>query len=260
MNIKEYYRPHSLEEAYGLLQEKKGVVIGGGAFLNLGSREIEAAIDLSELSLNYIEEKDGYIRIGAMTTLREMETSELLKDSFNGILSKTAGVVMGVQVRNVVTIGGCVIGRYGFSDLITALLALDAQVKLYKHGCMSLEEFLENKISGDILTGLIIEKKDKKAAYTNVRNTATDFSILNAAVSRCGSSISICAGARPGIAKKANKASEFVSVSTLNEENAVKAGQIAADELEFGSDLRGSALYRKELCKVLVKRCIMEVL
>lgn len=260
MNIKEYFKPASIEEAYRILQDKKGTVIGGGVFLHLGKREIDAAIDLSELNLDYICEQDGYIRIGAYATLSKVVSSDVLKQSFDGILPKTAGIIMGVQIRNMVTVGGCAAGKYGFSDLITSLLAVDAQVELYKHGAMSLGEYLGSRISDDILTAVIIKKENGKAAYSNLRNTSTDFSILNAAVSRIGNNFRICVGARPSTAKLACKASEFMKDAELTEESAKKAGEIAAEELEFGSDLRGSSAYRKELCKTLVMRSIMEVL
>jgi CO/xanthine dehydrogenase FAD-binding subunit len=259
MNIREYFKPASIEEAYRLLQDKKGTIIGGGVFLHLGKRDIDAAIDLTELKLDFICEKNGYIRIGAYATLSEVENSELLKQNFSGILSKTAGIIMGVQIRNIATIGGCVCGKYGFSDLLTSLLALDAQVELYKHGSMSLEKYLESKTSGDILMAVVVKKEDIEAAYSNLRNTSTDFSILNTAVSKMGKSFRICVGARPSTAVLAHKAAEFMEGAELTEENAIKAGEIAAEELEFGCDLRGSSSYRKELCKALVMRCIMEV-
>lgn len=259
MNIKEYFKPSHLDEAYELLQQKKGVIIGGGAFLHLGKRDIEAAVDISGLGLDYIKEDGGYIRIGAMATLREIENSSLLQQKFDGILSKTAAIIMGVQIRNMATIGGCVAGKYAFSDLLTSLLALDAEVILYKNGTMSLEKFMGEKIAKDLLVEIIIKDEKKKASYKNVRNTSTDFSILNAAAANCGSSIRIIVGARPGVAMVAAKASEYISKASLNEESAIYASEIASQELEFGSDLRGSAEYRKEICKALVKRCIMEV-
>jgi probable selenate reductase FAD-binding subunit len=260
LNIKEYFKPSHLDEAYELLQQKKGVVIGGGAFLHLGKRDIDAVVDISGLGLDYINEDGGFIHIGAMATLREIEESGLLKQRFDGILPKTAAIIMGVQIRNMATIGGCASGRYGFSDILTSLLALDAEVKLYKNGIMSLEQFIESKIAGDILVEIIIKDDVQKAAYKNVRNTATDFSILNAAAVKDGNDIRIVVGSRPGAAAISKGASEYISKVSLDEENAVKASEIAAGELDFGTDLRGSAEYRKELCKVLVKRCLMEVI
>lgn len=38
--------------------------------------------------------------------------------------------IVGVQFRNLATVGGSLWGRFGFSDVLTLLLALDAQVEL----------------------------------------------------------------------------------------------------------------------------------
>lgn len=259
MIIKEYYKPSSLDEAYKLVQDKNGVVIGGGAFLHLGRREIDAAVDISLLGLDYIKAGSGRIEIGSMTTLRDIETNNLLKQAFDGILSKTASVVMGVQIRNMATIGGCVCGKYGFSDILTSLLALDAHVKLYKNGIMSPESFMGNKLDGDILTAIVISNDEKRAAYRCLRNTSTDFSILNAAVSKTGNKYRICVGARPFAAELAKGASDFLCGADVNDESIIKAAEITSNELEFGSDIRGSGEYRKKLCKALVSRCILEV-
>lgn len=260
LNIKKYLRPLNIDEAYGLLQSKNAVIIGGGAFLNLGNREVETAIDLSKLNLNFIEEKNGEFLIGAMTTLRKLETSSFAKENFDGVITKTLSCIMGVQLRNTATIGGSVYGRYGFSDIITTFLALDAEVELCNGGKMSLEKFLEEKIDRDILLKISIKKDNRKAAYINMRNSSADFSLINVAVAMKDNRFRICVGARPKRAKVAYEAMSFINSSEVNEETALRAGEIASTTLQFGGDIRASAEYRKELCKALVKRAIMEVI
>lgn len=261
MDIKEYIRPSSLGEAYESLTKKEGaVVIGGGGYLRLGTKDIEVAVDISNINLNFVNERKDLIEIGAMTTLREVEVNPAIKQSFNDILCEAVKPILGVQMRNIFTIGGSVYGRYGFSDVITALLALDTYVELYKRGRMALEDFLNNEDNEkDILTKIVI-LKNRKGSFQSIRNTSTDFAMLNAAVSKCGNNFKIAIGARPGIAKLSKKAMEYLSAAELNEENAVRAGEIAADSLEFGSNIRGSAEYRREVCKALVKRGILEVI
>lgn len=124
--IKDYIRPKSLEEAYELLSSNKNSrILGGGAFLRLGSKCINTAIDLCDLDLNYIKETDEGIEIGAMTTFRDLEKSQILKEYFGNLLADALKGIVGVQFRNYVTVGASVYSKYGFSDLITALLALD---------------------------------------------------------------------------------------------------------------------------------------
>ncbi len=262
-------QPDTLEEAYKtLISKRNNTVLGGSAFLRLSSKRISTAIDLSKLNLNYIEEKNNYIEIGAMTTFRELETNPLLTSYFKGILPKAIANIIGVQFRNVVTVGATVYSKYGFSDLITALMVLDTEVELYHGGRMRLEEFLDKPYQKDILTKLYIKKDERKAVYQNFRNSVSDYPILNVAISSSVNQINqwlIVVGARPLKAKVAHKASQELSSrelskSSLSIEDFEYVTELAAEELSFGTNMRGSADYRKAICKVLVKRGIMEVL
>lgn len=259
MKIKNYYIPDSIDEAYKIMEKEEGVIIGGGAFLHLGKRNINSAIDIGKLGLDFIKENEESIEIGAAVTLREIEKSDLLHKYYNDILSKTVSCIMGVQIRNVATIGGTIAGKYGFSDFLTSLLALNAQVVLYKKGRISLEEYLNENIEKDILLRAEIKKADINAKYLNLKNTSTDFSILNAAVVNKDGKCRIAIGARPGAAKLCYKAMEYIDREGINGESALKAGEIASEELKFGSDIKSSAGYRKELCQILVKRALLEV-
>jgi CO/xanthine dehydrogenase FAD-binding subunit len=259
LNIKEYIKPSHIDEAYELCS-KGAVAIGGGAFLHLGKQVIGQAIDLSGLGLDYINESDSHVEIGAMTTLRDIETSSIMKQNFKGVLPKTAASIMGIQVRNVATIGGAIYGKYGFSDIITTLLALDAQVELYLGGCMGLDHYLNSSIDKDIILKILIKKNISSAVFACEKKTHTDFSILNMAAALVEGQLRLCVGARPGRAKLSKGAMYFLKPIG----SAAAAGEtlsiLVAEELQFGSDIRGSAEYRRELCKAMVKKCVMEVL
>lgn len=259
--IHDLVQPDTIEEAYGVLtNNKSSTILGGCAFLRLGSQRINTAIDLSKLNLNYIKELDEHIEIGAMATFRDVETNPVLNKFFNRVLPESVSHIMGVQFRNTATVGATVFSKYGFSDLITPLLALDTEVELYKDGRMPLEEFLDKPHEKDILTRILIKKNKRKAVYNNLRNSATDYPILNVAVSNWHDQWCIVAGARPQRAKIANEASAELSKGNLSLENIDHAANMAAEELSFGTNMRGTAEYRKAMCKVLVKRAITEVL
>lgn len=258
--LMELVQPTSLEEAYEILTKRKNnIVIGGSAFLRMGKKRIGTGIDLSALNLNLIEESSDYIEIGAMVTLRDLEVSPILNKYFDGVLPKSVRDIIGVQFRNVVTVGGSVFSRYGFSDLIVGLLALETEVELYNGGRMLLEEFLNKNYEKDILVKLYIKKNNASAVYKCMRNSRSDYPILNMSVSKVDSYFKICVGARPQRATIAHKASEFLSNNELNEENIIKASEIASEELVFGSNMRASKEYRKAVCKSLVKNALMEV-
>lgn len=259
--LNDLVQPEEIETAYQMLTDKRNnAILGGCAFLKMGSKRIGTAIDLSNLKLSYIKETNGFIEIGAMTSLREIETHALLNNYFNAVLPKSVRNIIGVQFRNSVTVGASVYAKYGFSDLITALLALETEVELYKGGRMTLADFLNKPKGKDILVRLWVKMNPCKATYLNLRNSASDYSVLNVAVSKLEDHWTIVIGARPGRATIASKASATLSEGILSEAKIHEAAQTASQELSFGTNMRGTAEYRKALCKVLVKRAIMEVL
>ena len=254
-------QPNNLAEAYQILSDKRNnTILGGCAFLKMSSKRIGTAIDLSNLSLSYIKEQSNFIEIGAMTSLRELETHPLFQKYFNGVLPKSVYNIIGVQFRNVVTVGASVYAKYGFSDVITALLVLDTEVELYKGGRMPLVDFLNRPHEKDILVKLWIKKNNRQAAYQNLRKSASDYAVLTVAVSKLEDQWTVVVGARPSKAAIAVKASEVLSKGNLSVAEIEEAAQKAAEELSFGTNRRGTSEYRKALCQVLVKRGIMEVL
>lgn len=266
LNIKEYVAPASIEEAYQYLTSQKGAtILGGCAYLNLGTRNIPLAIDLARANLSFIKETEETIEIGAMTTFGDIEHSEILARYFDNILALSVRDIVGIQLRNLVTVGGTVYSRYGFSDFITALHALDTQVKLYKQGIFDLEYFLENgSKEPDILEKIIIKKDNRRAVFKAFRNSRGDYAILNLAVAKMEDKFRVVVGARPARAALAFKTMDYLNeeyaqkqeftVSTLK-----KAGEILSGELSFGSNGRGSSEYRQELAKVLLRKAVQEV-
>lgn len=257
----EYFVPQTPEEAYGALISKKSArLIGGGCFLRMGHRRIGLAIDLSQVGLDYIKDVGLEIEIGAMTSLRDFETSNILKEHFGTIIRDSVKHIIGVQLRNIATIGATVFSKYGFSDPITALLALDADIYLHNSGRMPLESFLqEENCRVDLLEKIIIRKNIGQSSFHTLRNSAVDYAILSVAANKYQDEYRISIGARPREAILAYEAMKYLSEVEINDKTASLAGEIAANEIHFGTNNRGSGEYRKELCKVLVKRAILEV-
>lgn len=258
ITINQYLLATSLEEAYTtLMAHKKNTIIGGMLWLKMGTKNIHTAIDLSGLGLNQIEETEAYITIGCMTSLRQIETSTLLKQHFNGVLSECVKPIVGTQFRNCATLGGSVYGRFGFSDVLTALLALDSYVELYKGGIMPLETFINSKREKDILIKVMIRKNNQRASYQTLRNSATDFPVLAVCVGASEEGMRIAVGARPHKAKLAHEASTLLK---QNKDAIEEACEKVVETLDFGSNLRASKDYREYLAKVLVERAIREVM
>lgn len=262
---KDYAMPQSLEEAYEVLTARKtNHIVAGCAWLRMGSKRINMAVDLSDVGLDYIRDTGESIEIGAMTTYRSVETSSLLQENFGGILSRAVAPIIGVQFRNVVTVGGSVYARFGFSDFLTPLMVLDTHVKLYKEGLISLSDFMNMPYKKDILEKLIIKKAPVKASYQMFRNAEADFPIVNLAVSKTDGQYSVSVGARPQKAVCAKETSDYLSgaaknVSADTGELAEQAKEILLSEVSFGSNMRASAGYRAKIAAVLLKRALKEV-
>lgn len=259
ITIKNYMIATDLEQAYETLTaNKKNIIIGGMLWLKMGKQNVNTAIDLSGLGLNQIVETEDSIEIGCMTTLRQLETSEVLQAHFNGVIGESVKHIVGTQFRNTATVGGSIFARFGFSDILTALLALDTSVCLHHGGTMPLEQFIELGREKDILVKLIVRKDGRKASYKSQRNAATDFPTLAVCVSSGAEGVKIAVGARPCKAKLAYKAQALLQ-GEMTETTIGQASEMVAEELGFGTNLRASKAYRQQLAKVLVQRAIEDI-
>jgi CO/xanthine dehydrogenase FAD-binding subunit len=253
--VKHYVFAESLAQAYELNQNKANAILGGILWLKMGSREIDTAIDLLELGINNIEETNDYFRIGCMATLRDIEIHPGLKSCFNGFLTNALEPIVGVQFRNGATIGGSIYSRFAFSDVLTALLALDTEVELYHGGIIPLAQYVNMSLDRDIIVSIIVQKKRHKAVFLSQRISATDLPILTCAVSNDDSHWKIALGARPSRAKL----TEFVLVGKPEKVDIEQWIKQIYDTVEFGTNARGSKEYRQHLAGVMIQRCIASI-
>lgn len=93
ITIREYKKVQSLEEAYELNQKKSNRIIGGMIWLKVETLNVGTAIDLSGLGLDAVEETETEFRIGAMTTLRTLETHEGLAAYTNGASARASAIL-----------------------------------------------------------------------------------------------------------------------------------------------------------------------
>lgn len=293
LSIRNYRKAESLEEAWQLNQKRTNRVIGGMVWMKIGNGKIQTAIDLSGLGLDTIEETEEEFRIGCMVTLRQMELHEGIAAYSMGAVREALRHIVGVQFRNVATVGGSVYGRFGFSDVLTVLLAMDTYVELYRGGMIPLREFAQQKRDRDILVRILIKKTAGQFAYQSVRNTTTDFPVLTCAVALIDGKLRTAVGARPGRAVLLEEADpagdrkdeeentepereekeestepvrgetetvrpvEKKKVCRMTKERAEAFGRYAAEQIPVGSNMRGSAEYRTHLIEVLVRRTCM---
>ena len=254
MTIREYKRAESLEEAWQLNQKRPNRVLGGMIWLKMENINVGTAIDLSGLGLDTIEETDEGLSIGAMVTLRQLELHPGLAAYTDGAVRESVRHIVGVQLRNLATVGGSIYSRFGFSDVLTMFLALNASVELYKGGVVPLAEYARRPYDRDILVGVLVPKENARFVYQSVRNSQTDFPVLTCAAAKLADgSIRAAIGARPGKAVLYTAAPEAGEAA---EEFAARfAAEVKAD-IKTESNLRGGAEYRRYLAGVLTKRAV----
>lgn len=243
---KDYVRAQSLEEAYALNQKKGNILIGGMMWLRLSRFRKGTVIDLSGLGLDQVEETEREFRIGCMCSLRTLETHEALNRQFDGLFRECTRHIVGVQFRNGATVGGSVWGRFGFSDVLTAFLTLDASAELYHAGTVPLAEFAGQKPDRDILTHLVIRKDGRRAAYLSQRNSRTDFPVIACGAALRDGKWQLSVGARPGRAG--------LLVQPVTDEPLSVQARRAAGSFCYGTNMRATAEYREALAEIYLRR------
>ena len=228
LKIKEYVKAESLEQAYELNQKKTNCVIGGMLWLKMVTRNVQKAIDLSGLH-------------------------EGLNTWSQGAVKESVTHIVGVQFRNLATVGGSIFGKFGFSDVLSCFLAFDSYVELHHEGIIPLDQFAANKYPNDILVRLIIKKHPQESVYLSHRNTKTDFPVLTCAVSLGEKEAYAVVGARPSRACRVRLSDQWME-QIKDDEGRKKLADEVTGQMNFGSNMRGSAAYREQLSKVLLRR------
>ena len=132
----EYLRPTTLDGALELLDrhgaEAKPVAGGTDVIVNAkrGKKVPKVLVSLRAVQeLRYIRQEGDNLLIGALTTLRDLEKSELVADKLPA-LADAAGNMASVQIRNVATMAGNIVNAAPSADTAPPLLVSGARVKL----------------------------------------------------------------------------------------------------------------------------------
>lgn len=246
--FREYLMAGTMEEALEANKKKSSAVLAGNLWLKMEDKQAGTAIDLSRLGLSAIEETESGFVIGAMVTLRDIETHEGLNAYTCGAVKESVRHIVGTQFRNCATVGGSIFGRFGFSDVLTCFLAMETSVRLAARGEVPLRQFAAEEKDRDILTHLIVKKTPMTMAYQSMRNEAVDFPVVAVAAARRGGSLYISVGARPSRA----------AVIEVKESEAPSPEELAA-RFTYGTNMRASAEYRRHVAGVLIGRALRQM-
>lgn len=265
----EYFAPKSMEEAIGLLTkfgEDAKIMAGGQSLiplLKLRMASFPYVIDISRIEgLDYIEEKGKFLEIGALTTMIEIEDSELIKERYR-ILREAAVQIADPLVRNRGTIGGNISHGDPSNDMPAVIIALDGKLEITgKQGkkVIDADSFITDSFTtvlqeGEIMSKIMIPMFDASSGgcYIKQKKNAGDFSVAAIAVHlsidkedrvrRAGIGLT-SVGPRP---LRAEKGERFLEGKRINDSVAREAANIIVSESDPTSDFYGSADYKKKV-------------
>src|SRR5437016_11321514 len=272
----ELAEPRTLREAIASLDARDPWVrpISGGPALMLmmkaGVMRPSRLVSLGKLGLARIESgPHGELRVGAMTPLGVLERSPLVQRGWP-VIARTLRTLSNVRVRNVATVGGHLAHADPHMDLPPVLSALGARVTIAGPAgerSVPVEEistgYLETSIRLDELITLLEVPPlgGRSAAYLKcTTRSADDWPAVGVAVSLDfqGDSIreaSVVIGAATDRPTRL-AAVERILVGRKLDENLLD--EAATQELSIEGDLHGSAVYKKQLIRVYLRRAIHE--
>ena len=279
----EYHTPLTIEDALGLLSKygENGRVLAGVTDLLVALKfrrdtpehliNLKAIEDLKGISTD----EPGLIKIGALTTLGDIERLEIVREKLP-VLWDAVRVMASVQIRNLGTVGGNLCSAWPSADSAPPLIALGAAVKIKGANgerTVPVEDFFQgpgkiDKKRDEILAEIQIpvpKENSSGAYYKLMRRNAMDLAIVGVAAQieldssgeKCNSA-RIALGAVAPTPVRATKSEEAIINKPFDADTAAEAGQIASENVSPRSSIRASGEYRKEMVGVQVKKALMK--
>ena len=273
----DYVRAKTVDEALGLLaQNEEAKILAGGHSLipamKLRLTQPPLLIDIAHIKdLSYIREESGQIRIGAMTTHYQLESSELLRQ-ICPLLPECASHIGDMQVRNKGTIGGSLAHSDPAGDWPAAVLALNAElVTVSKNGerTINASDFFVDLLTtalqpGEILCEIRVNKSNGRSghAYVKMPHPASGFAVVGVAANLSFNGGTECKSASIGITGVSSKAYRPAAVegalagTNLDDASIANAAAHATDGVDVNGDVFASEEYRRHLAQVYTRRAI----
>ncbi len=268
-NITQYFKPKTVEEALKLFRETpgKGQFIGGGTQVAIDrDPSLEYLVDLSCCGLNHIEEKDGYVRIGACATLEDVNESDLMKSFANGVIREVARWTGSTQLRIGGTVGGSLVVK---ADVALALMAVEAQVVIAgdSERTVPLADFYTDQgtvlAEGEVIkeVNVPVEFRDAAAKALRQSRTLQDVSTVGVATVLLQENGN-CKKARIAVLPVVSGVSRVPEAEAQLEGSAVsddviqKVANAVSENMQAVDDFRASADYRKKVIGVYTKRAL----
>jgi len=278
----EYLRPNTIPEAIALLQqygEDAKILSGGQSLIPMMKLRLARPAYLVDINripgLSYIKEEADFLKIGGSTREAELEGSPLIRSKYPIILD-TVQVIADPQVRNLATVGGNLAHGDPANDHPATMLALGAQVVAtgpqgervipIDHFFLSL--FTTALEPDEILTEIRIPAAVARSggAYFKLERKVGDFATAAVAAQVTVDDKGIAQKVGIGLTNvgptpiRATRAEDFLRGKKLDQPSMTEASQLAAQESQPSTDLRGPAEYKRALVKELARRALRHAL
>lgn len=274
----ELFLPETFDEAVDLLSSNPGAkpIAGGTALTTLMKERViqpDALVNLRGLRADhrYVRSAGDEIRIGALTTLRDIETSDVVRETLP-VVAETAGKIASIRIRNVATIGGNLAHADPDLDLPPVLAGIDAEVVV--HGtagerAMDIKEFVQGYYQTDLEPHELVKElrlpvdPDRRGVYLKYRS-------LSAADWPCVGVAAFTDPAWDGVpAVYLNSVADTpvfgldglteVFADGVTEAAITAAGELATEQCDPVGDARGSAWYKRRMAGEFTERALAEV-
>jgi len=275
----EYLRPHTIAEAIGFLQrygDDAKILSGGQSLIPMMKFRLARPaylIDINRISgLSYIREEGGYLRIGGLTREADLETSSLIKSKYP-ILADTSRVIADPQIRNMATVAGNLAHGDPANDHPATMLALGAEIvaigpkgeRVLPVDGFFVTLFTTQLEHDEIVTEIRVPVPPAHSggAYFKLERKVGDFATAAVAAQLTVDGGGACQRAGIGLTNvgatpiRATKTEELLRGKILDETTIGAAAQLAAEEAQPSSDLRGPEEYKRGLVKELARRSLM---
>ncbi|MCM3568467.1 xanthine dehydrogenase family protein subunit M [Neobacillus mesonae] len=274
-----YHRPADLEEAVKLLDEygSEGKIIAGGQsfipILNMRMSEPGCLIDINQIEeLKSVRLEDDVIKIGALTTQRELERHELIKKHIP-LLAEGVPFIGHVQTRNRGTVGGSVAHADPSAELPLCFLALDAEIVIDSidgKRTTSINDFFITYLTTELMPEEILTEihvplnQPNGYAFEEFSRRHGDFALVAAACLLSVDDDGIIENARivlggvEAVPLLAEEAMEYLEGKSLTENVLEQAVELAVVDADPDSDLHASKEYRLHLTKVMARKALLK--
>ena len=278
----EYFEPRTVREARQILSDygEKAQILAGGIDLiprmQKGDIRAEYVVNIQKIpDLERIEPdgKEG-ITLGAMSKLRSIEMSGAIQSKYP-ILYEAIHQITSVQAKYMGTAVGNLCVATPASDVATSLFALGAQLKITGPKGERIEliekfyvDYRRTSLKrGEMVTAVFLPNPPPGTgtAFFNLVRTSADIAKISAAAAISVQNgicreVRIAIGAAAPVVFRAVKTETLFTGQKITPEVIREAAETAAGETKPITDLRSTAMYRKEMARVLVKRALEKAL